>query len=153
MRPGMWLAVLVVWLAGCATRPVAYDVRPADSTNVGQDAADIARSRALHYGDDIAVLRAQVADLERQRADLLADAASYRGMAARTSADRTLRAVEREAYIAQYRTLACQRQEAAKRCSALMQEIEERIRILQDRRQDLIVSARGFERIRMASPR
>jgi len=151
-RAAIGLTLLAICIGGCSTRPAAYDVRGTGAASVGQPAADIARSRALHYADDIGVLRMQVADLERQRSDLLADAAAYRSKAARTAADRTLRAVEREAYIAQYRTLAGQRKEAARRCSELMEEIEERIRILQDRRQDEIVSARGFERMRMASP-
>ncbi len=145
------LALAVLLAAGCALT-VAED-EGQSVTEVGRDAADIARARVRVLEDEIDILQKQQKELEHRREELLKDADNYREHAARAWTDPSLGDSERAAHAKQYRALAEEREKQAARCAELMRAYDARIASLENKRRNVLREAAEFDRMKVPTPR
>ncbi len=142
-RPILVLICLTVLVSLSACQTAVYDVTMAPQ-RVGTEASRVAESRALEYGDTIALIRAEIEQLEERQASLLTDAQDYERMASEAAGSGELRPTDRRARSEMFRTLAGQRREAARRCDNLIADYQGRVAILMYKRREQQQNADEF---------
>ena len=115
----------------------------------GQEAANVARSRAHVYLDSIDQLRALRDTANAQGLELRRQATSYRNRAATALTDATYSDSDRKAYARQYATFAGKLEQEAAQCARRADACTSRMALLANKRQRRLQNAQAYDRVRV----
>jgi len=141
------LMLILVVTAGCTAIPADKGAL----VEFGAEAADVERGRAYTAVDRMATLHAQRAHLIERRDALLEDARSYRQKAYDALRDPGYAASERRPFAQQYLWLAERSERESQRYDELQRVYNERISLLDSRRQARLREAGRYDGMKVPS--
>jgi hypothetical protein len=131
-------------IVGCSATTVSDEDINRGIAHPAQDAATIAKARAINLGDEINRLQRQQDELEGKKSDCLKRAASYRAKSAAVWSDPSVSERQRPALADQFNTLADESEAKAYRYGQVSDACASRIALLAAERHDQLRRAERY---------